>query len=272
MNILIVYNPQKDIGLKIAEDVSNFLVKLGVNTKIVKFNKTREIEIEDIYKIAVVIGGDGTILKVAKSAAMVDCAVLGINAGRLGYLASANIDNFDILKRLVTGDYTVQPRMMLKADKIIDGKVIESFDCLNDAVISKDSLSNVIDIVLKISNDTISYRADGIIAATPTGSTAYSLSAGGPVVDPSLNCIILTPVCPHTLVTRSMVVDGNTPISISLNYNYKTHIHLSCDGRKAFELDNHSSVNISVSDISAKFIKLNDVSVYKILSQKTDNY
>ena len=116
------------------------------------------------------------------------------------------------------------------------------------------------------------FGEDGIIAATPTGSTAYSLSAGGPVVDPQMKCVILTPVCPHTLVTRSMVVDGNTPIKISVGgSNYGT-VNMMCDGRVGFELNEGSNLSISLSNITAKFIKLNDVSVYKILSVKTDSY
>lgn len=277
MKILIVYNKGKSESVGIADRVSEILTENGAETFIAEFSK--EINSVKPYKdmldkvdAVIVIGGDGTILRVAKSAAVHNCPILGINAGRLGYLASVDSCNLDILKRIITGDYSVETRMMLKAEKIISGKVVDCCNCLNDAVISKDSLSNVIDITLKIGNDTINYRADGIIAATPTGSTAYSLSAGGPVVDPELQCMVLTPVCPHTLVARSVVLDAKHEVHIKVLSNDSTSIHLSADGRKAYEIDAKTTVKISNSELQAKFIKLNDVSVYKVFSEKTDNY
>lgn len=279
MNILIVYNAEKDIGASIANRASKILEDCGANVNIMQF-KTEMTESDRKYEkrqmsesdVIAVIGGDGTILKTAKSAALLDRPVLGINAGRLGYLASVGSNNLEILKRLTEGDYTIENRTMLKSEKYIDGVCVDSCDCLNDAVISKDALSNVIDINLCIGSDTVKYRADGIIAATPTGSTAYSLSAGGPVVDPALECMILTPVCPHTLVTRSVVLDFNTPVSISVEGSDGTEIYLSCDGRKAYELNSGTTVKLSISELHAKFIKLNNVSVYKIFSEKTGKY
>ncbi len=272
MNILIIYNPESTSGLSVVERVSDILKSKNIAINISKFCKDSEPVIPKYTDIIIVIGGDGTIIKVAKSAAKLDCPILGINAGHLGYLASVDQKDLDIIHRLLSGDYSVEERCMIKAEKLKNGEIVDSCDCLNDAVISKDTLSNVIDISLKIGNDTIEYRADGIIAATPTGSTAYSLSAGGPVVDPEMKCVILTPVCPHTLVTRSMVVDGAKPISISVKGKIGKSINFMCDGRIGFILDEDSTVNISISDTTAKFIKLNDVSVYKILSVKTDSY
>ena len=272
MNILVIYNPDSESGASVAAEVKEMLNDKSVKLTIEQFCKTKEPEIPIATDIIIVIGGDGTIIKVAKAAARFDCPILGINAGHLGYLASLDRSDLSALKRLLNNDYTVENRCLIKAEKIVDGRVLDVCDCLNDAVISKDCLSNVIDIELTIGNDTIQYRADGIIAATPTGSTAYSLSAGGPVVDPQMKCVILTPVCPHTLVTRSMVVDGNTPIKISVGgSNYGT-VNMMCDGRVGFELNEGSNLSISLSNITAKFIKLNDVSVYKILSVKTDSY
>ncbi len=272
MNILIIYNPESDSGLCLANKVSDILSADGIDIKMNEFCKHCEPVIPQNTNVVIVIGGDGTIIKVAKTAAMFNCPILGINAGHLGYLASVAQNELDIIKRLLTDEYSIEERCMIKVEKFKNGKFIDSCECLNDAVISKDALSNMIDIKLNIGNDSMEYRADGIIAATPTGSTAYSLSAGGPVVDPEMKCIILTPVCPHTLVTRSMVVDGSKPISISVKGKSDKSINLLCDGRIGFLLDEESTVNISISKTTAKFIKLNDVSVYKILSVKTDNY
>ncbi len=272
MNILIIYNVESDSGEAIAEKAAQILRREGVTVSIQEFFKSFEPKIPENTDIIIVIGGDGTILKVAKSATKVDCPILGINAGHLGYLASVNVKNLDIITRILSDDYCVEERCMIKAEKITNGKCVDYCNCLNDAVISKDMMSNVIDIKLTIGNDTMLYRADGIIAATPTGSTAYSLSAGGPVVDPQMNCVVLTPVCPHTLVARSLVVNGSTPIKISVNGTKETKINLMCDGRKGFSLSENDTVSISISESKAKFIKLNDVSVYKVLSEKTDSY
>lgn len=272
MNILIIYNVESESGESIAQKAAQILCCDGVSTSIQKFCKSSEPSIPKNTDIIIVIGGDGTILKVAKSATELDCPILGINAGNLGYLASVKRENLEIIKRVLSEDYCVEERCMIRAEKYTDGRCVDSCDCLNDAVISKDMMSNVINIKLTIGNDTMLYRADGIIAATPTGSTAYSLSAGGPVVDPQMNCVVLTPVCPHTLVARSLVVNGNTPIKISVSGAKETEINLMCDGRKGFSLSEKDTVNISISENFAKFIKLNDVSVYKVLSEKTDSY
>lgn len=272
MNILIIYNVMSESAESVAHKASELLSRDGVGVSIQQFCKSREPKIPENTDIIIVIGGDGTILKVAKSATRSDCPILGINAGHLGYLASVNPENLDIITRVLSNDYCVEERCMIKAEKFTDSRCVDSCDCLNDAVISKDMMSNVIDIRLTIGNDTMLYRADGIIAATPTGSTAYSLSAGGPVVDPQMNCVVLTPVCPHTLVARSLVVNGNTPIKISVSGAKETKINLMCDGRKGFSLSENDTVSISISENTAKFIKLNDVSVYKVLSEKTDSY
>ena len=271
MNIKIIYNSEKPFGFKIAEQVSAILSIENVTISLLEFDKTKEPRIDN-NDFVVVIGGDGTILKVAKAAALNNCPILGINAGRVGYLASVDSNDLLPIKRLVTGDYSVEIRTMIKASKYVNGSLIESCDCLNDAVISKDLLSNIIDINLTIGNDTIKYRADGIIASTPTGSTAYSLSAGGPVVDPALQCMVITPVCPHTLVARSVVLDINTEVSVSIDCKDSNKFYLLCDGRKAFELDSDTTVKFTKSEISASFIKLNDVSVYKVFNNKTVNY
>ncbi len=274
MKILIVYNKEKSIGLELAYKVSDILTLSGTETVISEFS--REInsccKMPDDIDAVVVIGGDGTILKVAKAAAEHNYPILGINAGRLGYLASVDSDNLEVLKRLSDNDFSIETRMLLKAEKIVDGKVVDVCHCLNDAVISKNTLSNVIDINLKIGNDTINYRADGIIASTPTGSTAYSLSAGGPVVDPELQCFVLTPVCPHTLVARSVVLDASHEVYINISSGDLSSIQLLCDGRKAYEIDDKTTVKISKSDLKAQFIKLNNISVYKVFSEKTYNY
>lgn len=277
MKVLIIYNAEKKNAYSVANSASEILRSYGATAEVAEFsfeNKLTDSEAEKIAAVdaVAVVGGDGTILKVAKTAALLDRPVLGINAGRLGYLASVDCDKLEILGKLISGDYTVENRYMIKAEKFVSGVCVDRCHCLNDAVISKDALSNVIDIELTMGHDTVKYRADGIIASTPTGSTAYSLSAGGPVVDPTLKCMILTPVCPHTLVTRSVVLNSDTSVTVSVSGSNDTDVYLSCDGRKAFELEQGSVVSIGTSGRFAKFIKLNDVSVYKVFSEKINGY
>lgn len=268
MKIAIIYNSEKDNCLKIAETCKKVFESEGAKVSVFDLLLFSAKDIEDV-DIIITVGGDGTILRVAKVAALVDKPIIGVNAGRLGYLASITPDETEKLKSLVSGDFIIENRSMIKADVLKKGKIVDSTVCLNDIVISHGVVSTLIDIELKIDNDVIDYRADGIVIATPSGSTAYSMSAGGPVVDPSLDCFIVTPVCPHTLQSRPLIVNNNKKIDISVDSTRETKIFLSSDGQTVFELSKDCLVSISNAKQSAKFIKLNDVSVYKVFSEKT---
>ena len=277
MNFLIIFNPDSNQAKEISNRAKEILTDCNASVNISEFDRSEEYDksLNTLLKdtdAVIVIGGDGTILRIAKAAALHNCPILGINAGHLGYLASLKDSNIELLNQLVLNKYTVENRAMLKIEKLVNGYTVESCEALNDAVIYKDPMCNILDIVLNIGNDKIKYRADGIIVATPTGSTAYSLSAGGPVVDPQMKCLVITPVCPHTLVTRSLVTDGNAPITIKATNRSKESIFLSADGKNVFSIEENSQISVTISDNFAKFIKLNDLSVYKILSEKTDNY
>ena len=153
---------------------------------------------DELYKMAdiiITIGGDGTIIRFAKRAAQDGKAVLGINAGRVGYLANIEQNEYNLLSKLATGEYSIEERMMLNITVKENGNVIGEYEALNDAVISSGYLSRIIDVTASVDGgDVIAYHADGLIAATPTGSTAYSMSAGGPVIDPDMKCVCLTPI------------------------------------------------------------------------------
>ncbi len=276
MVFLITYNSEKEIAFSIATQVSNILESCGAVANIIEFSyiscdTSNKNEIFKDVDIVIIIGGDGTIIKVAKEAALANIPVLGVNLGRLGYLASVSSKELDVLKRLTNNDYSIESRAMLKAQVFEGDKLVLESECLNDIVVSKSALSTIIDISLKIDNDVINYSADGFIAATPTGSTAYSMSAGGPIIAPNLDCMVLTPVCPHTLMTRSLVNDGIKPIEMSVFDNKNNNIYLSSDGICSFEMKTGSTIKIGLSETRAKFIKLNDVSVYKVFSEKSNN-
>lgn len=271
MKFLIVYNSLKPDADVIAEKSKVILESVGAKTESIEFNDfIGRTELDSVFsgiKAVIVIGGDGTIIKTAKIAAINNLAVLGINAGRIGYLATIENSHLELLKSLTSDEYVTENRMMIEAQKWQNGELIDSVVCFNDAVVSKDAFSSVVDIDLNLDKDTVHYRADGFIVATPTGSTAYSMSAGGPIIDPTLECIVLTPLCPYTLLNRSIVV--NTKTDISFNFTEKNKASLFADGQRVFDLDEHSTVKIKVCETFAKFIKPQNASVYKVLSEKT---
>ena len=247
MKFGIVINPEKQNAFSVAEKAIEILTKCNgevlISNKFSQVSK-KAISVEDdsIYSssdIIIVIGGDGTIIHSAKKAAEFDKAVLGINAGRVGFLAGLEGNELEKLKDLIDGNFSVNYHMLLSVD-------IGSnhYYCLNDAVISKGPLSRMIDISFKIKNEQIAYRADGIIAATPTGSTAYSLSAGGPIVDPSLDSIILTPICPQSLYARPVLVAPNEEIEISVTPPKDTGAFLTIDGEEACPIKPNEIIKI----------------------------
>ena len=276
MRILIVYNTKKFNGIEIAQKTADILTLAKANVVLMDFNKiVSETNFQKIseffsqFDLIIAIGGDGTIIKVATIAALNNLSIIGINAGKIGYLAGVEYEHLDSIKKILNKEYSIENRIMLKAERISNNEVVDTCHCLNDIVISKNSVATLLDISINIDNDTLTHRADGFIAATPTGSTAYSLSAGGPVVDPTLECMVLTAVCPHTLLNRSIVVSSDTSVTVNVKAPDNSVIYLSNDGSTAFEVKNNDIIRISKSEYSASFIKLDNVSVYKIFSEKT---
>ncbi len=223
--------------------------------------------------VAIALGGDGTIIHCAKKAATHNKAVLGINCGRVGFMAGLELQDLSKLKRLISGDYDIQYRMMLDVMLTDENGTTRLFRALNEAVVSRGPLSRMIDI--EVSNHGMplpSYKADGIIVATPTGSTAYSLSAGGPVVDPSLDCVLLTPVCPHSLHTRPYIFHKNAKLLVVPHDRAEnTNVFLTVDGEETVSLSRRTTVHIACSETHAALIKLEHQPFYEILDRKLTN-
>ena len=222
---------------------------------------------EETIKLAdliITIGGDGTFIHHAKKAALYNKPILGINSGRIGYLAGIEIDEINLLNNILANKYQIEDRMMLKVE-LND----EVFYCLNDCVISKGATSRMIDISLSLNNDIINYRADGLIAATPTGSTAYSLSAGGPIADPSVESIIITPICAQTITARSCYLNPDSILTVKANSPNETDIILTVDGELSRKLNNNDIVKISKEHNNyVRLINLNSKSFFNKLSEK----
>lgn len=223
----------------------------------------------DVCDIVIALGGDGTILHAARLAALANKPVLGINNGTLGFMAGLEADELDLLDRLKTGDYITDRRMMLEIN-VKSSDVSHKYYCLNDAVIARGDMSRIIDCSVSFGAKTeMEYRCDGIIVATPTGSTAYSLSAGGPVLDPSINSILITPVCAHSFYARPLVLSPDITVSVQTSTKSGGKAVLTVDGELGVELKSDDIVEISRSDdYCATLIKLKNESFMDVLYNK----
>ncbi len=227
--------------------------------------------IDNIYKttdIILVIGGDGSFIHAAKDAAAHKKSVLCINAGNLAFLAGLEGNELNLLEKLISGDYVRDKRMMLEVVLKDDfGETLLGY-CLNDVVIARFGDIKLIDLDVYCNNKKInSYRGDGVIISTPTGSTAYSWSAGGPVIDPDLRCITLTPICTHSPLNRTFVFNENSEIMIKAS-NSLQKICLSTDGDKSLELNSNFEIIIRQSKYYAEFIRIKSDEFFDILIDK----
>lgn len=225
-----------------------------------------------IYESDMVIclGGDGTFLKAARMLFGKEIPLLGVNLGNLGFLAE--VDKNDInsaIERVVKGDYNIQKRMMLETTIIREGNVIANDIVLNDVVISRGALSRILHLKTYI-NDTFMelYPGDGLIISTPTGSTAYSLSAGGPLVEPDVELIIATPICPHLLYSRSFITTGDRVVKVDIEENYCHNAMVTVDGQNGYEVRGGDSVVTKKSTHSLNMVKIDSTNFFDILRGK----
>lgn len=278
MKISIFPNFNNDGVLQTCEEICKELDKLDVEYSVAKCNESDETgtlplffdtdELIENCDIVIVVGGDGTTLNVAKAASLHNKLTLGINAGRLGFMSGLERDELSLLNRLASGEYEVEERMMIDA-RLMTENGIQDFICLNDAVITRGDLARLIDVTVKSDGRVITKnRADGMIIATPTGSTAYSMAAGGPVVSPDNSCFVVTPICPHSLVNRSIVFSSDKELEITVENDKNNTSYLSIDGEKSVTVTKNSKIIISKSEYVAKLIKIKPESFYEILNKK----
>ncbi len=226
---------------------------------------------EELYKLAdviITIGGDGTIIRYAKIAAKYDKPVLGINAGRMGYLANLEQNELSLISKLKEQNYFTERRMMLSINVVENGQTVGEYTALNDAVITSGFISRIIDVSATVAGDSISYRADGLIISTPTGSTAYSMSAGGPIIDPLMQSMCITPICSHSLAAKPILMSANSTIKLKAFSKKRTEIYLTVDGRKVCSVKPYTEIYIKKSPDFVRLIRLNNRSFYKTLSYK----
>ncbi len=227
---------------------------------------------------AIVLGGDGTLLHASRDLMELDIPLIGVNFGHLGFLADVEADAVeDMVARLMADDYLVEERMMLEATVVRNGQEVATASALNDIVIGRRGVMAVIDFKLYVNGIRLNnYKADGIIASTPTGSTAYSMSAGGPLVKPNAQLIVMTPVCPHTLNTRSIILDKSDEVEIEICQSRvddgSSIAYVYYDGDNTISLYNGDVIRIRKSQRSTDIIKLDSKSFLAVLRRKLNSH
>lgn len=215
---------------------------------------------------AIVFGGDGSILDAAHIAFQHDIPLLGVNLGRLGYLTEVEVSDVDSLEKLVTDDYDI--RNVRTLEVLLDGVLISERLAVNEVVVSRGDLFHIADMKLSAGNDWLQYRADGLIIATPTGSTAYSLSAGGAVIDPSLDVLSVTPICPHSFFSRSIVFSGDTEIKVQNMNTRGEDLTVAIDGREGATLSSGRTLTVRKAKRGLKVITLSPRPFIELLKKK----
>ena len=255
----IFYNKDNSKAKKTADDFNALLKTKGIEAKVLTTDKYSKN-----ITCAIVLGGDGTILKTARFYAKYQVPILGINLGRLGFLSQAKPTQIkEAIDYLLKGSFKIENRLMLST---FNGKM----EALNDIVIKGEAFSRTSRLYVEINNNLVcDYLADGLIISTPTGSTAYTLSAGGPIITPSLNAIVIVPICPHTMNARPIVIPDSEVIKVTSSQN-KPLLKISADGQETKCVDVKEEIVITKSPSYAKLILLNleKNSFYSVLKEK----
>ncbi len=271
-------NPDKDPELHITRELIKAVESAGMNYVVFPIldkslrNKIANnvSELPEEAWVVISVGGDGTYLKAARTVYRKDIPVLGINLGSLGFLT--DIDKNEIAEAaecLANGNYKIENRMMLDVEIIRDGKIITEDTALNDIVISRGALSRILHLKAHVNDVFVDlFPGDGLIVSTPTGSTAYSLSAGGPIVEPDAELIILTPVCPHLLYTRSLITHPQKLVKVLVEEEKHHKAMVTVDGQQGYELSGGDTVVVRKSEYNTKMIKIKNSNFFNILRSK----
>ncbi|MGB4337466.1 MAG: NAD(+)/NADH kinase [Bacillota bacterium] len=223
----------------------------------------------DDTEFAIVLGGDGTLLSVARRAAPRNVPILGVNMGNLGFLTEIEPGGIDgALRALVCGDFEIDERTMVEASVIRDSSVVTTLVGLNDVVVAKGAFARLISLDVFVNDEYYAkFAADGAIVASPTGSTAYSLSAGGPLVNPNIDVLLVTPICPHTLFSRSLVISGSDTVRIVLEASHE-HVGITVDGQVGVGLQSHDEIVVRRAPHVTRFVRLSTKNFYGVLRER----
>lgn len=279
ITIGVITNRQKDLYLKytriLIEHIRDKSAKLCISADFAKElgeNSTIPDEEGVINNSDVVIclGGDGTFLKVARMAFTTGVPILGINLGSLGFLTEIEKNDIEnAVTRIVQGEYEIEERMMLEAVISNEGKVIANDIALNDIVVSRGALSRILHVKTYINNAFVdSFPGDGLIVSSPTGSTAYSLSCGGPIVEPDLDLMIVTPICPHILYSRSFITTGDRVVKAVIDESYGHEAMVTFDGQTGYAIHGGNCIEIKKAKSTVKLVKIGDRNFFNVLRTK----
>jgi NAD+ kinase len=275
-SIGIIANVKKELTKGVVEQIIRWADENGVECFICqqlvplvgqKERVLSEEKLGEVAELLISLGGDGTMLASARAVGKNNTPILGINLGGVGFLTEINSDDLQkTLSKLKSGDYIIEKRMVLETE--VEG--VKRFDqyALNDVVIDKGEVARLFLLHLYLKDEFIcSYSADGLIISTPTGSTAYSLAAGGPIINPQMNAIIVSPICPHTLASRPIVFSENETLKVLVELSSR-HAVLTIDGQVAFDLKSGSSILVRKAKHQVNLVKFRDRSFYQILRRK----
>lgn len=283
--IILTPNPYRDKNFETVREAMEVLKAAGMDPRVcLPFDVDRTYELpKDIRfskldkelpgAVAVVcFGGDGTILHMAKAATRHGVPILGANIGTMGFMAEVESTELSLLSRLAEDDYTLDKRMMLDVTVHRGRDIIFHEIGLNDAVVTKGAIARVVHLNVKCDGvEAMECSGDGVIIATPTGSTAYSLSAGGPIVEPEAQNILITPICPHDMLSRCIVASHNRVVTVEMALNPHKNAYLSVDGGRAQKLNMGDVVTVRKSSLTTKLIRLKDRSFYDVVNTKFKN-
>ncbi len=283
--VILTPNPYRDKNFQTVRTAMEILTKSGIEAKIcLPFEVDRTYDLpRDLHfsrldrelpnaDAVICFGGDGTILHMAKAATRQGVPILGVNIGTMGFMAELESTELSQLSRLATDDYTIDNRMMLDVIVHRDRDIIFHDICLNDVVITKGAVARIVHLAVNCDGvEAMECGGDGIIVATPTGSTAYSLSAGGPIVEPEAHSILVTPICAHDVASRSIVASDQRVITVGLTRNARRNAYLSVDGGKALRMNMGDVATVRKSNLVTKLVRLKDRSFYDVIGAKFKN-
>lgn len=264
--IILYVNPDRDVGFKVSGKVADMLTSMGFEYETCEYPDQLH-KIAEKASMVITFGGDGTLLHCARAISGFGIPILGINLGNKGFIAELESNELELVYMAIKGHYTLQSRMMLDVSVIRDGKPIYTDFALNDVVVS--GLARVIEIDLfGDGRNIMTFSGDGLIISTPTGSTAYSMAAGGPIVEPDAENIIITPICPHALWAKPYVLAPQRVVTVDMNRLGEKHAYLSADGNDSFRLVSGDVVLVRKSGLTTSLVRLTDKSFYEKVSEK----
>ncbi len=283
--VVMTPNPYRDRDFSCVMEAKRILEASGVEVKIClafdvdpSFQLPEQVpisELQEELKIAdalICFGGDGTILHSSKLALRRGIPVLGVNIGTVGFMAELESGEMELLSRLAADDYQIDERMTIFVRLLHEGRIIYRDLALNDAVVTKGAVARVIQTSVFLDGvEAMNFSGDGIIAATPTGSTAYSMSAGGPIVEPSADNIILTPICAHNLQPRSLIASPSRKVEIQVGRINRRNAFLSVDGGKAVRVFSGDRIFLEMGNQKTKLLKLKDTTFFDIVKSKLNH-